>query len=166
MSNLTHILIALVILVISAFVLQSCQNGKKSLSEKELYPKNVIPNEIVHETLTDEQLKKIKKIHETFIEIYPISLEQTIINFKRDVDPNPEIEIWLQMADVYNSFASKHHKKEEFEFRKEAFQLILLRSMMNEEETLKNVALKSLSESQAKEVLSNCKFTPTPIKFK
>ncbi len=57
----------------------------------------IIPIEIVHQELTKEQIEKIKKIQSSFANVYKISLEETIKNFKRDQSPDNEIQIWLNM---------------------------------------------------------------------
>lgn len=124
--------------------------------------KDLSPSDIVHDSLTNEQLEKIKKIQSTFEEVYAMSLEETIINFKRDQNPDSEIIIWLQMADAYNNFLNEN-KDLNLSAKKEAFMLILSRSMMSEKEALQNVKLTTLNEKQAKEVLSFYTTKPEPL---
>jgi len=108
---------------------------------------------VVHEGLTNEQMKRIKNIHETFLEVYPISLEDTITNFKRDRNPDNEIAIWQNMTLSYKSFIIKNNEAHKLEKRKEAFKLLLMRTMMSDEEAIKSSGLKILSEEDIREIL-------------
>jgi len=134
------------------------ENGVKTIS-----PNDVILNDVIHDSLSKEQLNKIKVIHNTFSEVLPSTLEETITNFKRDVNPDSEIEIWLKMSRVYNDYNESHNIN--LDEKKEVFKLILSRSMMDNENTLKNVDLKILTKKQATEVLNYYKDTPKPIKI-
>ncbi|RYE38293.1 MAG: hypothetical protein EOP48_27330, partial [Sphingobacteriales bacterium] len=98
------------------------------------------------------QINKITKIHSTFAEVDTSSLENVITDFKRDLNPDSEIDIWLQMADAYES--NIKGKNRTLEQKKEIYKLILSRSMMSSEEVLKNLELKEISQPEAKEVLS------------
>lgn len=110
-------------------------------------------HDIVHDSLTATQLDEIERIHKTFSEVNSSSLEETIDNFKRDQNPDREIAIWLKMADAYEHFVlSKgvgidHNKKDE------AYQLILLRSMMTAEEVVDKIDLQYLTDDEVREIL-------------
>ncbi|MBE8724101.1 hypothetical protein C4F50_04000 [Flavobacterium sp. KB82] len=123
-------------------------------------PDNIRINEVVSD-LTSEQIKKIKKIHKTFEEVDKSTLEQTITNFKRDLHPDVEIEIWMQMANAYKGYLRKN--KINLEEKKEVFKLILSRSMMSSEEAIKNSDLQYLSKKDAQEVLSFYNNEPQPL---
>jgi len=56
-------------------------------------PADLKPNAIQHEQLTEEQLRRTKKLHETFAEVDKSSLETWIDNFKRDMNTDKEIAI-------------------------------------------------------------------------
>ena len=87
--------------------------------------------------MTQEQIEKIKTIHDVFAEVDKSSLEQTITDFKRDLHPDNEIKIWLQMANSYERYLSK--KKKSIEEKREIFKLILLRSTQSTEETINTI---------------------------
>ncbi len=110
-------------------------------------------------------MEKITYIQKTFEEILPVSLEETITNFKRDQNPDKEIEIWLQMAKTYQLFASKYPKEDEFELRKEAFGLILSRSMADDDEAIENAKLNLLNPEQISEILSNYTLKAKPLEI-
>jgi len=110
---------------------------------------------VKHKPLSDAQLTKVKHIHQTFSEVYPISLEDTVNNFTKDKNPDNKIKEWSHMADHYEAFASKNTEKDDLSRRKEAFKLLLLRNSLSEEETIKRAKLKNLKASEAKQLLEN-----------
>lgn len=137
------------------FLFISCNNKVEKIN-----PNNIKQNEVVSD-LTSEQIEKIKNIHATFAEVDKSSLEQTITDFKRDLHPEDEIEIWMQMAKAYKGYLSKDKKN--LDEKKEVFRLILSRSMMNSEEAIENSNLKYLSKKQAQEVLRFYNSAPQPL---
>lgn len=110
-------------------------------------------NGIVHDSLTAKQIKEIERIQRVFSEVNSSSLEETINNFKRDQNPEREIAIWLGMADAYERFTVNKHI-EEHDKKEEAYQLILLRSIMTEEEAIDKADITYLTQDEVKEVLS------------
>ncbi|OXA75389.1 hypothetical protein B0A65_21880 [Flavobacterium frigidimaris] len=140
------------------FLFISCNNKAEKIEK--INPNNIKQNEVVSD-LTSEQIEKIKNIHATFAEVDKSSLEQTITDFKRDLHPQDEIEIWMQMAKAYEAYLSKNKKN--LNEKKEIFRLILSRSMMNSEEAIENSNLKYLSKKQAEEVLSFYNSAPQPL---
>ncbi|TDW52041.1 poly(ADP-ribose)glycohydrolase PARG [Flavobacterium sp. 270] len=141
------------------FLILSCNNKQSQVQQ--INPNELHINTIVHDSLTSEQIEKIKTIHNVFAEVDKSSLEQTITDFKRDLHPESEIEIWLQMANAYEGYLSKNKKN--LEEKKEVFKLILSRSMQSTEETIKNTDLKYLSKEDAEEVLSFYTNVPKPL---
>jgi hypothetical protein len=143
----------------------SCKEKTKSDSNIETTNiENLIPGPIIHNSLSEEQLDKIKDIQQTFNEVYPVSLDETITNFKRDQNPDNEITVWLNMANTFKSFASDNLGQEKLEVRKEAFKLILMRSMMPEKKAISSSDLKLLSENEIQEILKNYTLDAKPIK--
>jgi hypothetical protein len=119
------------------------------------------PGPIRHEQLTAEQLTRIQKIHETFREVNDASLEETIENFKRDVNPETEIVVWEQIAEAYTKYTSSH--KLALEEKKAVYEILLLRSLAPEEMVLENLKTDIFSEEQAKEMMSYYEGEPEPI---
>lgn len=126
-------------------------------------PNDIHVNEIVHDSLTTEQVQKVKRIQSTFAEVYPVSLDETITNFKRDQNPDSEIDIWLQMADAYQKYLSSKQSKLDLGTKKEVYKLILSRSMMPDDEAIANSKLTILTERDAREVLSYYTLKADPI---
>lgn len=110
-----------------------------------------------------EQLAQIDYIHNTFREVYPISLEETINNFKRDKNPDNEIGIWMNMVESYRPFAEKHKKENNLSLRKEAFKLILMRSMMPNKEAIEASELEFLSKEQIEDILESYNSEAKPL---
>lgn len=107
---------------------------------------------IQRQELSETQIKKINSIHQTFKEVYPISIEETILNFKQDLNIDKEINLWIKMEETfitvnqekgYNSISQK----------KEVFKLILMRTMMSKEEVKNNLELKLLNMKDIEYIL-------------
>lgn len=151
-------------LVIVTLILSSCNSNSEEQNEiQTINPNEIRQSEIVHDELTKEQLVKINKIHSTFQEVDKTSLEQTITDFKRDLNPDDEIKVWLNMADAYQNYLNSIDGKIDLNTKKEVYSLILSRSMMPNEEAIKNSNLKILSKNEAEKVLSFYKAEPDPI---
>ena len=143
----------------------SCKEKTKPNSNIEITNiENLTPGPIVHNSLSEKQLDKIKDIQQTFNEVYPVSLDETITNFKRDQNPDNEINIWMNMANTYKYFASANTGEKKIEVRKEAFKLILMRSMMSEKEAINSSDLKLLNKNEVQEILKNYALAAEPIK--
>ncbi|WP_306644037.1 hypothetical protein [Sanyastnella coralliicola] len=124
---------------------------------------DLTPSPIRHDTLTEDQLSQITFIHESLYEVFPVSLEETITNFKRDQNPNREINVWLNMVAAYQAFEKKNSEPEKLENRQEAFKLILLRSMMPAEKAIKNSELQILTDDEIQEIMTNYQSEAAPI---
>jgi hypothetical protein len=105
------------------------------------------------DSLNQEQIERITKIQSVFSEVYPISLEQTIINFKRNLDPDKEIAVWLVMADAYEKYLARQKDSLDLPAKKEVFKLVLLRSMKPDSEAVAGAQLLLLKETDAQEIL-------------
>jgi hypothetical protein len=112
---------------------------------------------VIEDTLSDIQLEKITRIQAIFSEVYPVSLDETISDFKKDPDRDRQIQMWMKMADAYESYV-KSRKEVDAARKKEAFTLILSRTMMGPEQAVANAKLKLLSEQDIREILSYCDF--------
>ncbi|WP_289046184.1 hypothetical protein [uncultured Olleya sp.] len=153
------------IIIITASLFSCKENTKSNNNIKVTNIEDLIPGPIVNDSLSKKQLDQIKNIHQTFIEVNPISLKETISNFKRDQNPDNEIFIWLNMAKVFKAFTLKNVEHQKLEVKKEAFRLILMRSMMSEKEAINKADLKLLNENKAKEILKNYSLDKKPIKI-
>jgi len=133
----------------------SCNPNKNEKQNiQTINPNDIQISSVVHDSLTTIQIDKIKIIQSTFSEVYPVSLEETITNFKRDQNPDSEIDIWLKMAEAYKKYIDFKKGKLDLNTKKEVYKLILSRSMMSDQEAIENSKLTLLTEKEAKQVLS------------
>ncbi|HTF20646.1 MAG TPA: hypothetical protein VK658_21385 [Chryseolinea sp.] len=121
-------------------------------------------DEIDHDSLTVKQLKDIKRIHYVFSEVSSSSMEEMINKFKRDKHPDEKIVTWSKMAAAYERFTLNKHV-EEYDKKVEAYQLILLRSTMAEEDVLGKVDIIHLTKEEVNEVFSYCATLPESTKI-
>jgi hypothetical protein len=110
------------------------------------------PNSKQTGQLQEEQLLRIKTLQQTFAEVDESPLDEWIDNFKRDADPNREIMIWERIAEAYTRYCSQHPLT--IEAKKEVHSMLLIRSMVSEEEALKQIKPKLLTIADAKEIMS------------
>lgn len=140
------------LLLFYALLLSSCTEPQNSTPTNTSTPpvekKSDLP------PLSDAQSAQVKKIHQTFLEVFPVSYEDATNNFRRDKNPDREIKIWNHMAEIYQDFAIKHAGQDQLAIRKEAFRLLLLRSSLSEEVAIERAKSQLLSEEDAKKLLS------------
>ncbi|PXY44460.1 hypothetical protein [Flavobacterium hydrophilum] len=155
-------MIILLIIVVAFYCYKQFQ---KNRNIKTVNPNEINQGPIIHNELSHEQIEKIKKIQATFADVYKISLEETITNFKRDRNPDNEIEIWLNMVHAYEKFILKDSEIT-LNKKSEVFKLILMRSMMDEKEAIKETDCKILNEKEITEILSYYIFKSAPLLIK
>ncbi|WP_445720431.1 hypothetical protein [Flavobacterium sp.] len=144
-------------------VIYSCKPKSESTDIEKINPNKIVQNEIVHQELTKEQIEKIKKIQSSFADVYKISLEETITNFKRDQNPDNEINIWLNMLNAYEKFIHKNGNEITLDKKQEVFKLILMRSMMEENEAKTETKCIILNENEINEIFSYYKIEAKPL---
>ena len=129
------------------------KSNKASNKTKTINLNELTPSPIQHKTLSETQLEQIKSIHKTFEEVYPVTLEETITNFKRDRNIDNEIQLWMKMKETFLSvMEQKQYSK--IEERKEVFKLILMRSMMSNADVIKNAKVKELDNESIASILN------------
>jgi hypothetical protein len=153
------------ILLLTAFVIftaSACNSRQEKPKVMMMNVKDINLGPVIQESLTAGQIQKIKQIQQTFREVYPATLEETITNFKRDQHPDKEIDIWLKMASAYEMFVQKHTNCDSIK-KQEAFKLILLRSMMPSREALEQAQVKVLSQEERDDLLHYYQLEAVPI---
>ncbi|WP_162200397.1 hypothetical protein [Kordia jejudonensis] len=136
----------------------SCKNEQKT---QVVDPNTIEQGPILRETLTDKQLEQITYLYETFKEVDPTSKEKWIEDFKRDLNPDKEITIWMMMANAYTNFCKE--KSISLATKKEVFKLVLTRSSFSEKEVLKHIELQYLTTEEAKSILADYTLKAKPI---
>jgi hypothetical protein len=133
------------------------RGGASELTD--LDPKLLKPGPVRRETLTDEQMARVRKVKEALKEVEFNPIEVWVDNFKRDVNPDAEIQIWENVAGAYAGYTGGKGLKQEA--KEDVFTLLLLRSMMPAEDVLPRLKLKALTEEEAREVME---LYPAPAK--
>ena len=155
----------LLLIAFLPLLFMSCgESGTTDSNVQTVNIEDLTPGPIAHETLTEDQLNKIGFIQESLSEVYPVSLDETITNFKRDQNPDNEINIWLKMVNAYQAFATINSEAEKLESRKEAFKLILMRSMMPADQAITSSELKILTEDEIQGIMTTYNLDAAPIK--
>lgn len=149
--KINNIILLAGLLLILVSIFTSYKKAQKNKSLKSINPNDLIPGPIVHDQLSDEQIEKITKIQSAFSDVYQISLDETITNFKRDRNPDNEIRVWLNMMQAYEKFISKDPEIT-VEKKSEVFKLILTRSMMDENKVRNQADFKILNENEINEI--------------
>jgi hypothetical protein len=153
--------------ILSFIILLSCEKREKVISESQGKTEWIDPNKIqqgpvIHHSLTSAQTKNIDYLYNTFKEVDPTSKEKWIEDFKRDQNPDREIEIWMMMANAYNSYCEGKDIK--IEVKKEVFQIVLMRSSAPENEVLNQLKLNYISEMEAKLIMNAYTLDAKPIR--
>lgn len=141
----------------------ACDSAPKEPKVVTVNANDLMLGPVVHDSLNADQLEKIKIVQETFVEVYPVSLEVTITNFKKDETPDKEIQVWLDMASAYQQFLAKNSSMDSLK-KRDVFQLLLVRSMMPDKEAIKASKVKHLSGEEIREVLHYYNSAPVPLK--
>ena len=152
-----------ILIIIFSLTIYSCNTNAKSSDTQTVSIDSLTISPEVHDSLNADQTTKVKKIYNAFSEVNPSTLEETISNFKRDQNPDNEINVWLNMATTYENFISTRPSKLDLDKKKEVYKLILIRSMMSADEAKNQAGLKLLNESDIKEILDGYDNAPKPI---
>ena len=114
-------------------------------------PRTIQPGPIRRDSLTPEQMERARKLQTVFVEVDGQSVEQWVDNFKRDLNPDRELDIWETMAKAYTAYCSKRTLSPEA--KKEVYKVVLLRSMAPEKDVLERLELKVLTKEEAAAVM-------------
>ena len=111
--------------------------------------------------LTEEQKQRIKIIVDITANHMSQTLDEWIVNFTQDEDPEEEIFIWESIVKAYLKIDQvKYLDKDQ---KRESLFLLLMRSMCSASQVLKNFKLEKLSRKVAKEILRNYEDPPKPL---
>src|SRR5438874_4185177 len=161
-KSVTHYRLAWVAFLLALSGAASCRHAappepadSSNAKTKWLDPSSVHPSPIQHERLTAPQMKRIKRLQETFHDVDPSPAEKWVEDFKRDRDPEREIRIFEGMAQPYRAYCSQ--RKLTLDAKKDVYQVVLLRSGAPDSEVLPHLQLKALSIDDAKNILKQYK---------
>jgi hypothetical protein len=114
-------------------------------------PNTIQRGPIIRDSLTPEQMDRVRKLQAVFAGIDGQTVEQWVDDFKRDLDPDRELGVWEVMAKAYTSYCSDRSLSPEA--KREVFKIVLLRSAAPEQDVLEHLELKMLSRKDAIEVM-------------
>jgi hypothetical protein len=151
------------VLLFAALLCVGCGKSKTPAQSKTEWidPSKLQPGPIQHASLTEDQMSRVRRLQKTFIEADPSPLEKWVEDFRRDANPENELKIWEDMATAYETFTAG--KKLTLEAKKDAFQIVLLRSGAAEDQVLQHLKLKVLTEKDAREIMALFAEKPKPI---
>lgn len=92
-----------------------------------------------------ETMQMIDEIRMTFQDVYPISIEEWVDGFDRDVNPEKEIAIWLHMAKLYRKTLERL-KKADLATKKYILGMLLSTNCGTDRSFLTKTSLLSKSE--------------------
>jgi hypothetical protein len=140
-----------------------CGQSSKPSEQKSQWidPSKLTPGPIQHTSLTDEQLARVTHVQKVFQEVDSSPLEKWVEDFQRDVNPDKEIQIYENMATAYAAFTTS--KSLSLDAKKDAYQVVLLRSAAPEQDVIAHLKLKVLTEQDAREIMSHFSAAPEPI---
>lgn len=124
-------------------------------------PKDIQFSDYRHKELQPALLKRIKATTDTFEIVDGLSYEKAVDLYKRDLNPEENLVLWEEMVKGYKSFCGKRCKSSEE--RMDVYRLLLLRSMFDDQESLKRANLKVLNSSEAVAVLKLYRLPPKPL---
>ena len=98
-----------------------------------------------------QQMARIRVLQQTFSTVDGQSVDQWASNFRRDLNPDRELEIWERIAKAYEEYCSKRDLS--LGAKKEVYSAILLRSMAPAIEVIPRLDLKFISKRDAIEAM-------------
>ena len=109
-------------------------------------PNTIKQGPIRHNTLTDVQTQRITKIKSSLQEVDAMPLEKWIDDFKRDANPDREIDIWEAISLAYLS--NTDHANYDIDKKKEVFKVVLMSSMAPYDDAKSRMNVKDFSEDE------------------
>ncbi|EEF59122.1 hypothetical protein [Pedosphaera parvula] len=151
-------------LISVTFLVGGCDHASSSTDSKTQWidPNKLEAGPVRHASLTEAQMERVKRVQKVFSEVEPSPIEQWVDDFKRDQNPERELSIWEGMARAYETFTTSRNLA--LAGKQEVFQVVLLRSGAAEDEVLKHLKLKILTEKDAREIMALFTTKPEPIR--
>lgn len=149
--------------VLIALLVTGCDRGSTSGDAKTQWidPSKLEPGPIRHASLTEGQMARVQRVQKVFSEVDPSPIEKWVEDFRRDANPERELSLWESMATAYETFTTSRTLA--LAAKKEVFGVVLLRSGAPEEEVLKHLKLKILTEKDARDIMRLFSARPTPV---
>jgi hypothetical protein len=151
-------------LALCVFLVAGCDRADTPSDSKTQWigPNKLEAGPIRHTNLTEDQISRVQRVQKIFSEVDPSPIEKWIDDFKRDASPERELAIWEGMATAYETFTTSNSLT--LGGKKEVFQVVLLRSGASDDEVLKHLDLKILTEKDARAIMALFATKPEPIR--
>ena len=151
------------VVVLVALLVTGCDRGGTSGDAKTqwLNANKLKPGPIRHASLTEDQMARVQRVQKVFSEVDPSPVEKWVEDFRRDVNPERELSLWESMATAYETFTASRTLT--LDGKQEVFTVVLLRSGAPEEEVLKHLNLKVLTEKDARNIMRLFSAQPAPV---
>lgn len=101
------------------------KTGKKQVFNlKKVEPTKLKAGITRHKELTDGFIERVINYKKKLSEVDKTSLESTLLNFRRDINPEQELKIWEWIATNYEC-ATQNNPKLSIKMKKEHYMLLL-----------------------------------------
>jgi hypothetical protein len=134
---------------------------KNSLTLSEVSLASLKPSPPGRSLLTREQDQRIEIIAGILKNVCPDNIENWIIDFSRDSNPENEIIVWENIAKAFVRIDSEKYLNEEQ--KKEAYKLLLMRSLMPTANVIERYQSKLFCLKIAKRILAAYEASPKPM---
>jgi len=124
-------------------------------------PSKIQSGPTLHDSLPPELVERIKRVHSTFADVEGTPIEKWMDDFKRDLDPEGDVQTWEDMVVAYDKYIDGRELP--LDTRKEVFKVVLFRSMASESDVLSRIELKRLTQDDARKIMAGYPAPPKPI---
>ncbi len=130
-------------------------------NERAIDPATISIGPYQHSELSNDLQLRIQAITDVFEHVDGISYDQAVDLYRRDMNPEPNIVIYEEMARVFTAYCSK--KCETFEEEKEVYRALLIISMFQPEDVIDQLQPKILDQVEVDILLQEYQLQPIPI---
>jgi hypothetical protein len=126
-------------------------------------PSTLQPGPVQHEAVSQDVIARIMRLHETFKEVDASPLSTWLDNFKRDQNPEREVEIYEAIARAYTGFAAGRQLS--LEAKREVYGVLIQRSAATDDDVLVNIEVKAITLDDVKALLKLYDRPAAPIRI-
>jgi hypothetical protein len=121
-------------------------------------PKLIQQSPLRHPPFSEEVRELLRMLKSTLDEVYPMSLEGWEEGFRRDANPEPEIALWLHIAEVYAAVTTPDLSLAE---RRDRFRFLMACANGSREQIGQTAPLGSLDPATAAQIVERF-YGPSP----
>lgn len=124
-------------------------------------PRTLTQSSVGTSSLTAEQLDRARILYMNLGRVNPVAQKEWLEGFYRDEQPEREIRIWEHIAKAYLTVDEIEVASDEL--KREAFQLLMMRSWNSTEKVLKGAKFALFIHKTAKHLLCAYELPPKPV---